>query len=99
MRDCSLNPIEIAWARMKNYIRKNNTNFSSTDVYELASEFITSFDGEAAQGVIRYAEKVERTHKAADRFVENNIEPQLIDDISDIGTDIYSDTTDDDTES
>ena len=99
MRHCSLNPVEIAWATMKDYIRTSNTSFSLTNVYELASQFIAAFDGEAVQDAIRYAGKVERTYKAADRFVENNIEPQLIDDISDNDIDSSSDTTDDDTES
>ena len=98
MRHCSLNPVEIAWAGLKEYVCKNNTNFSLTSVYELASESIAGFDDKAAQSAIRRAEKVETTYKAADEFVENTVEPQLIDDVSDIETDNLSDASDDSTE-
>ncbi|CAF4068181.1 unnamed protein product, partial [Rotaria sp. Silwood1] len=97
VRHCSLNPVEIAWAGMKDYIRKNNTSFSLTSVHELASEFIAGFDIKAAQGAIRQAKKVETTYKAADEFVENTIEPRLIDDTSNIEADNLSDVSDDDT--
>jgi hypothetical protein len=95
VRHCSLNPIEIAWAGLKEYIRKNNTRFSITDVRQLAAEFIAGFDGEAAEGAIHYAEKVEATYKKADEFVENAVEPHLIDDISDTEIDKLSDISDD----
>lgn len=98
MRHCSLNPVEIAWAGLKKYIRKNNTSFSLTDVRQLASEFIAGFDDKAAQGAIHYAEKVEATYKQADAFVENAVEPHLIDDISDTEIDKLSDISDDSSE-
>ena len=90
-----MNPIEIVWAGLKEYIRKNNTRFSLTYIRELASEFIAGYDGEAAQGAIRCAEKVETTYKQADAFVENAVEPYLIDDISDTEIDKLSDISDD----
>ena len=98
MRHCSLNPIEIAWAGLKEYIRKNNTRFSLTDVRQLAAEFIAGFDGEAAQGAIHSAEKVETTYKKADEFVENAVEPYIIHDISDSEIDNLSDVSDDSSE-
>lgn len=98
MRHCSLNPVEIAWAGLKEYIRKNNTNFSLTAVRQLASEFIAGFDDKAAQGAIHYAEQVETTYKRADEFVENAVEPHLIDDISDTEIDKLSDISDDSSE-
>ncbi|CAF4188458.1 unnamed protein product, partial [Rotaria sordida] len=67
-------------------------------VYELASEFIAGFNDKAAQSAMCRAEKVETTYKAADEFVENTVEPQLIDDVSDIETDNFSDASDDSTE-
>ncbi|CAF4276665.1 unnamed protein product [Rotaria sordida] len=98
VRHCSLNPVEIAWAGLKEYVRKNNTSFSLASVYELASEFIADFDDKAAQGAVRRTEKVETTYKAADEFVENTVEPQLIDDVSDTETNNLSDASDDSTE-
>ena len=94
MRHCSLNPVEIAWAGLKEYIRKNNTSFSLTGVRQLASEFIAGFDDIAAQGAIHYAEKVETTYKKADEFVKNAVEPYIIHDISDSEIDNLSDVSD-----
>lgn len=91
MRHCSLNPVEIAWAGLKEYIRKNNTSFSLNNVRQLASEVIAGFHDKAAQGAIHYAEKVETTYKKPDEFVENTVEPHLIDDISDTEIDKLSD--------
>ena len=87
MRHCSLNPIELAWAVLKDYIRKNNTNFTMSSVYELVTEFIAGFDDKAAQDAIRHSGKVEMTYKTADNFVETIVEPQIIDDVSDIEID------------
>jgi len=87
--------MEIAWAGLKEYIRKNNTSFSLTAIRQLASEFIAGFDDKAAQGAIHYAEKVETTYKQADQFVENTVEPHLIDDITDTEIDKLSDISDD----
>ena len=98
IRHCSLNPIEIVWAQLKDYIRKNNTSFSITAIFELASEFIAGFDDKAAQAAILHAEKVEKTYKQADNFVENTIEPQLIDDESDVEIGYLSDGSEENTE-
>lgn len=32
---CELNPIELAWSSVKNYVRMNNTTFKLKDVHEL----------------------------------------------------------------
>lgn len=95
MRHCSLNPVEIAWSGLKDYVRKNNTSFSLNTVHELVAQFIAGFDDKAAQGAIRHAEQIEATYKAADEFLENTIEPRLIDDDSDVEIDNLSDTSDD----
>jgi hypothetical protein len=98
IRHSSLNPIETVWALLKDYIRKNNTTFSMTAIFELASEFIAGFDDKAAQAAILHVENVEKTYKQADDFVENTIEPQLIDDGSDVEIDYLSDASEEDTE-
>jgi len=81
---------------LKDYVRKNNTSFSLNSVRELVAEFIAGFDDKAAWGAIRHAEQVEATYKAVAEFLENTIEPQLIDDDSDDEVDNLSDVSDDD---
>ena len=39
-----LNHIEMVWARMKDYIKKKNTNFSLTDCEKYANEFFDTFN-------------------------------------------------------
>ena len=69
-----------------------------TVIFELASEFIAGFNDKAAQAEILHAEKVEKTYKQANDFVENTIEPQLIDDGSDVEIDYLSNASEENTE-
>jgi len=85
--------MELAWASLKDYVRKNNTNFRLTDVHNLAAEFIAGFDEKAAEKAILHVRKVENTFKKSDCFVEETVEPTLINDDSDCETDdeLYED--------
>ncbi|CAF1460515.1 unnamed protein product [Rotaria magnacalcarata] len=69
-----------------------------SSVYELAAEFIAGFDDTAAQDAILHAEKLEMTYKTADDFVENILEPQLNNDVSDTEIGNLSDDSDESTE-
>ncbi|CAF3911271.1 unnamed protein product [Rotaria sordida] len=92
-KHCALNAMELAWASLKDYVRKNNTNFRLTDVHNLAAEFIAGFDEKAAEKAILHVRKVENTFKKSDCFVEETVEPTLINDDSDCETDdeLYKD--------
>ena len=63
IRHCSLNPVEIAWSGLKDYVRKKNTSFTMNNIYELVAEFIAGFDDKTAQGAIRHVKQVEATYK------------------------------------
>ncbi|CAF3489339.1 unnamed protein product [Rotaria socialis] len=90
VRHCCLNPIELCWANLKDYVRKGNTRFQLTNVRELASQFITSYDGGAATKVIKRTQKIQNKFKIADRYVEENIEPMLDDEESSEESDVVS---------
>ena len=63
MRHYSIDPVEIAWSGLKDYVRKNNTSFSIKNIHQLVTEFIAGFDGKAAQAAIRHTEKLKRRIK------------------------------------
>ncbi|CAF3107485.1 unnamed protein product [Rotaria sp. Silwood2] len=83
IKHCCLNPIELCWANLKDYVRKHNTLFRMSDVHDLAAEFIAGYDCNASSKAIAHTQKIENQFRAADRFVENYIEPNLTDPISD----------------
>ena len=53
------------------------------------AEFIAGFVEKAVSDAIHHAEKVESTYKAADEFLENTVELQLIDDDSVVEVDDF----------
>ncbi|CAF4594565.1 unnamed protein product [Rotaria sp. Silwood2] len=90
VRHCCLNPIELCWANLKEYVRKGNTRFQLTDVRELAAQFIASYDGDTATKVIKRTQEIENKFKIADRHMEENIEPMLDDEESSEESDVVS---------
>lgn len=90
VRHCCLNPIELCWANLKEYVRKDNTRFQLTNVRELAAQFISSYDGDAAIKVIKHTQEIANKFKIADRYVEDNIEPILDDEQSSEESDVVS---------
>ncbi|CAF1170090.1 unnamed protein product [Rotaria sordida] len=78
VKHCRLNPIELAWAGLKNYVRDKNVNCSLSDVGHLAYEWMTSLSRTTSIGYINETRKIEDTFKKSDRVIEE-IEEELVD--------------------
>ncbi|CAF4738344.1 unnamed protein product [Rotaria sp. Silwood2] len=92
VRHCVLNPIELAWAGVKSYIRENNTPFRLNDVDHLALEYIAAVNEELATSFFFHAIKHEDIFKAGDAYMEEELEPLLEDnDSSEESDEVYDD--------
>jgi len=89
IKHCVLNPIQLPWAQLKSYVRKANVNFRLSDVETLVLEFMAAVDKDLAQSFIEHTKKAEEVFKTADAFVEDSIEPQLIDTDDDYDFDLH----------
>lgn len=79
VKHCMLNPIELAWSGLKNFVRKNNTKFQLTDVRRLAVQWMSSLTAVQSAEYINHVFKIEETFKKSDKFIEQ-IEEDLVDD-------------------
>ena len=77
IKHCVLNPIELAWAQLKTYVRCHNTHFRLRDIRSLSEEYIVGPDDETTRLFIDHARKAEEIFCTADDFVEEEIEPYL----------------------
>ena len=73
------NPIELAWAGLKNYVREHNTNFRLSDVRNLAQTWMDSLDVATTASYLDHTQNIEKTFKKSDCFAEQ-VEEQIIDD-------------------
>ncbi|CAF3944155.1 unnamed protein product [Rotaria sp. Silwood1] len=92
IKHCMLNPIEIAWVCMKNYIRDQNTSFKVQDIRELAANWLAACDESTSTGFFEKTKEYETTFKLADHYVES-IETTLLD-TDDDESDIHLDEDD-----
>ena len=97
IKHCVLNPIELAWTQLKAYVRTNNTLFHLTNIQSLSQEYMAAVDEDTSVSFIEHARKAEETFRKADSFMEEEIEPNLVDDDDkDIDLDVYLNSADDD---
>ena len=57
-----LNPIEMFWAVMKDFIRKNNPNKSLKVVEQMANEFFDTHDESEWKNCIAHVKKIEEEY-------------------------------------
>ncbi|CAF4100217.1 unnamed protein product [Rotaria sp. Silwood1] len=98
IKHCTLNPIELAWAQLKAYVRTHNTNFRLNDIRSFCQEYIAALDDETSRQFLDHVRKVEEQFRLADDFVEQDIKPHLTSEDEDDGSviDINSDNEDED---
>jgi hypothetical protein len=83
VRHSVLNPIELAGAGLKNYIRDKNTNFRLVDVHNLAMEYLAAVDKSLSTSYFQHIKRHEDTFKAADEYVQEVVDPTLDDETFD----------------
>ncbi len=77
-----LNPVELAWAGLKQYVRDNNVNFRLSDVRDLAQEWMLNLKTATVTTYLNHVYKIEETFKKSDVFTEQ-LEEDLVDDDDD----------------
>jgi transposase len=87
VKHCMFNPIELAWASLKNYVRDNNINFRLSDVRYLAEQWMTSLDAKTATAYLDHARNIENTFQKADSFIEQ-IKEEIVDEDEEIDSEV-----------
>ncbi|CAI6360103.1 unnamed protein product [Macrosiphum euphorbiae] len=68
---CELNPIELAWAAVKRYVRDNNKTFKLPDIKKLLEEGVNKIDGDMWKNFIRHVKKEEEKAWELDNVVDD----------------------------
>ncbi|CAF1250886.1 unnamed protein product [Didymodactylos carnosus] len=69
MKHCVLNPIQLAWAGLKNYVRQQNVRFSLNDIAQLYNEWLAACGPEHACSFFEHLYKHEETFKIGHRRI------------------------------
>jgi hypothetical protein len=77
---CDLNPIELAWRQLKDYVRSHNTagDMSLTRLQELVQEVIKGVIKEDWAGYCRYVTNIENSYWEKDTIMEDIIDNFII---------------------
>ena len=65
---------------MKGFIREHNTSFTLNNVHLLAMQWMAALDSSTSTSYLKHARGNEDVFKQADKFVEEEVEPQLDED-------------------
>ena len=77
-----LNPIEMAWSGLKNFVRKHSTSFRLSDVRRLATQWIFVLTPDDSIAYIDHILKIVEIFKKSDRFIEQDIIDEADDDMN-----------------
>lgn len=84
---CELNPIELIWADVKNYVAENNKTFKFADVKNIFGDAINNITSDKWKNCIQHVrEKVEKQMWELDNIVEVQVEPLIINVDSDLSS-------------
>ncbi|KAL3284228.1 hypothetical protein HHI36_018391 [Cryptolaemus montrouzieri] len=93
---CELNPIELVWAKMKNYVASKNTSFKFQDMKKLFAESIERIDAVKWQNCINHVvEKVEPKMWQLDHIIDEQLDPIIVNLENDSSSSSESDNDDD----
>lgn len=77
---CELNPIEMIWADIKNYVAARNVTFKLADAKNLLEQAISTITAEKWKNCVQHvSEKVETRFWELDNIIESITEPLIID--------------------
>ncbi|XP_053995683.1 uncharacterized protein LOC128885609 [Hylaeus anthracinus] len=68
---CELNPIELAWVNIKDYVRARNTTYKLRDVQRLVYETIENVSLEMWQNFIRHVTEEENRFRQLDHITDS----------------------------
>ncbi|CAF1649429.1 unnamed protein product, partial [Adineta ricciae] len=74
---CSLNPIELSWNNLKQFVPDQSTTFRPDDVKLLSEQFMVTMDDERAMSYFHYARGIEEMYQTADAIMKKDIEQYL----------------------
>ena len=95
---CELNPIELAWAVVKDYCRKNNQLFTLKGIKDLIPNGLLQATPEMWKRFCDHVEKVEDEYWEKDGLLEDAVE-ELVIEVSDSEDDDESSDSDSDSDS
>ncbi|PSN30179.1 hypothetical protein C0J52_27589 [Blattella germanica] len=78
---CELNAIELAWAKLKNFVRSKNVggDINMTRLRKIVLEGLNQITTEDWMGYCSHVQKIEEEHWERDGIVENALESIIID--------------------
>ena len=75
---CELNPIELAWASVKGYVAKHNTQYNMTGIQCLVPEGFKHTTADMWKNFCRHVHAIEKNYIKKDGIVEDTLEEMVI---------------------
>lgn len=73
-----LNPIELIWAQLKNWVAAHNTTFKMEDIIKLCEQKLESIGNEEWGKVCAHVEKIEKEYLDREGVIDNEVERIVI---------------------